>query len=76
MCQTSPGLTPEAGHAGRLVSGLDPGSENQAFNVLKTTGCNLEPNFGDGKRNLSSVLGGGPAVDHGVSRYSGCDRWA
>ena len=30
--------------------------ENEAFNVLKTKGYNLEHNFGHGKRNLSTVL--------------------
>jgi hypothetical protein len=30
--------------------------ENEAFNVLKTKGYNLEHNFGHGKQNLSTVL--------------------
>ena len=30
--------------------------ENETFNVLKTKGCNLEHNFGHGKRHLASVL--------------------
>lgn len=30
--------------------------ENEAFNVLKTTGYNLEHNFGHGKRNLATML--------------------
>jgi hypothetical protein len=30
--------------------------ENEAFNVLKTTGYNLEHNFGHGQRHLSTVL--------------------
>src|SRR5262249_23456323 len=30
--------------------------ENEAFNVLKTTGYNLEHNFGHGKEALASVL--------------------
>ena len=30
--------------------------ENEAFNTLKTKGCNLEHNFGHGKKHLASVL--------------------
>ena len=41
---------------GRLVLGLDPRIENEAFNTLKTKGCNLDHNFGHGQQHLSSVL--------------------
>ena len=45
-----------AGHAGRLVPGLDPGIENEGFNTLKTKGYHLEHNFGHGQEKLSAVL--------------------
>lgn len=52
----SPNSPRVAGHAGRLVPGLDPGIENETFNALKTNGYNLEHNFGHGKETLASVL--------------------
>ena len=51
-----PAWSRPGGHGGRLVPGLDPGIENEAFNTLKTKGYNLEHNFGHGQEHLSSVL--------------------
>jgi len=47
---------PAAGRGGRLVPGLDPGIENETFNVLKNKGYNLEHSFGHGKKNLAAIL--------------------
>jgi hypothetical protein len=47
---------PVAAPDGRLVPGLDPGIENETFNILKTGGYLLEHNYGHGKQNLAALL--------------------